>query len=148
MNPKQADAKNLSHDERVQISELIMDILDNWQVPAADQVALLGLPAETRPRSLKRYHEGTPLPEDPAIWERISHLAGIADALRTSYPRNLRMASVWLSRSNSRFGDRTPLAAMLEDGLIGINAVHMHLDCSYDWHIDAQVAAAREKREQ
>lgn len=148
MTPQQANVENLSHDERVQISELIMDILENWQVSASDQVTLLGLPAGTRPRSLKRYHEGTPLPEDPAIWERVSHLAGIADALRTSYPRNHRMAGVWLSRSNSRFGDRTPLAAMLEDGLIGINAVHMHLDCSYDWHIDAQVAAARAKRQQ
>ncbi|MCG6976787.1 MAG: DUF2384 domain-containing protein [Acidiferrobacterales bacterium] len=148
MIPQQANVTNLSHDERVQISELIMGILENWQVPAADQVELLGLPAGTRPRSLKRYHEGTPLPEDPAIWERISHLAGIADALRTSYPRNHRMASVWLVRSNSRFGNRTPLATMLEDGLIGINAVHMHLDCSFDWHIDAQVAAARAKRKQ
>ncbi len=148
MSHQKVNIDNLSHDERVQLSQLIMDVLDNWQVSAADQISLLGLPEQTRPRALKRYHEGTPLPEDPVIWERISQLSGIADALRTSYPRNLRMAGVWLSRSNSRFGDRTPLAAMLEDGLIGINAVHMHLDCSYDWHIDEQVAAARRKLDQ
>jgi hypothetical protein len=148
MNPHKVNIDNLNHDERVQLSVMIMDVLDNWQVSPNDQISLLGLPESTRPRALKRYHEGTPLPEDPVVWERIAHLAGIADALRTSYPRNHRMAGVWLSRSNSRFGDRTPLAAMLEDGLNGINAVHMHLDCSYDWHIDEQVAAARRKRDQ
>jgi hypothetical protein len=148
MSHEQVNISNLSLDERVQLSRMIMDILENWQVSATDQVSLLGLPEGTRPRALKRYHEGTPLPEDPVVWERISHLAGIAEALRTSYPRNVRMASVWLGRSNSRFGDRTPLAAMLEDGMNGINAVHMHLDCSYDWHIDEQVAASRHKRNQ
>jgi hypothetical protein len=26
---------------------------------------------------------------------------------------------------------------MLEDGLAGVIAVRVHLDCSYDWQIDA-----------
>jgi hypothetical protein len=37
-------------------------------------------------------------------------------------------------RNNHRFDNRTPLVAMLEDGLDGIMAVRMHLDCAYDWH--------------
>ena len=72
------NSDNLSHDERVQLSMMIMEILENWQVAAVDQISLLGLPAGTRPRALKRYHEGTPLPEDPVVWERISHL-GLAN---------------------------------------------------------------------
>ncbi|HLO27512.1 MAG TPA: antitoxin Xre/MbcA/ParS toxin-binding domain-containing protein, partial [Anaerolineales bacterium] len=63
--------------------------------------------------------------------ERIEHLVGIADALRTSYPRNAYMASIWMNRINHRFDNRTPLAAMLEDGLNGIIAVRTHLDCAY-----------------
>lgn len=144
MSYQQVNIGNLTHDERVRVSVMIIDILDSWQVSPADQVSLLGLPESTRPRALKRYHEGIlPLPEDFSVWERVSHLAGIADALRTSYPRNIHMGGVWLKRNHTRFGNRAPLTAMLEDGIHGINAVRMHLDCSYDWHVDEQVAAAR-----
>jgi hypothetical protein len=40
-----------------------------------------------------------------------------------------------MNKINHRFDNRTPLAAMLEDGLGGIIAVRTHLDCAYDWHI-------------
>jgi len=122
-----------------------MDILDSWDVEDKDRVALLGLPTETRSRSLQKYRKGTPFPDEPAIWERLQHFAGIDDALHTSYPRNPYMAKTWMHRKNSRFSDRTPLICMLEDGLVGINAIHMHLDCSYDWHIDQKKSETGQK---
>jgi hypothetical protein len=126
----------LSHDDRAQLSQIILEILESWQVTPPDQIALLGLPEQTKPRALKRYREGTPLPDEADIWQRVQQLAGIADALRTSFPRNPQYGSLWMHRRNRRFGDRTPLISMLEDGMSGITAVHMHLDCSYDWHMD------------
>jgi hypothetical protein len=134
--------QSLTHDEQLRITRIIVHILDEWGVRPADQVRLLGLPASTRPRAMKRYHEDTPLPDDPAVWRRVHHIAGIAEALRTSYPLNPKMGGVWLNRTNYRFDNRTPLASMLEDGINGMEAVHVHLDCSYDWHVDSLRAAA------
>jgi hypothetical protein len=131
---------SLTYDEQVQVSRAIVALLDEWQVAAGDQVRLLALPADTKPRQLRRYHENTPLPSDPETWERVEHLGGIADALRTSFPHSPQGGAIWMNRVNYRFGDRTPLAAMLEDGMAGILAVRVHLDCAYDWQRDASTA--------
>ncbi|MEJ2106807.1 MAG: DUF2384 domain-containing protein [Acidiferrobacteraceae bacterium] len=131
----------LSQEDRIQLSQLIFEVLEVWRVSPAEQITLLGLPEQTKPRALKRYREGTPLPDELEIWQRVQQLAGIADALRTSFPRNPQYGGIWMHRRNRRFGDRTPLASMLEDGMSGITAVHMHLDCSYDWHVDEKVHA-------
>jgi len=135
-----------SDQERIKISIVVMDILDKWRVEDKDRIVLLGLPEETRSRSLKKFRDGTPFPDEPPIWERLQHVAGIDDALQTSYPRNPFIASIWMHRKNPRFGNRTPLVCMLEDGLIGINAVHMHLDCSYDWHEDQKKVNTKQKK--
>lgn len=124
---------SLTPDDRVQIARLVVTLLDDWGVRPADQVALLALPASTPPRSMRRYRDDTPLPDDPQVTERVEHLVGIADALRTTFPRNANMGSIWLHRRNQRFNDRTPLATMLEDGLLGVIAVRAHLDCAWDW---------------
>jgi len=124
---------DLSHEERVRLARLIIDLLDSWGVRAADQVTLLALPPGTRPRAMRRYREDTPFPDEPPVWERVEHFVGIADALRTSYPRNTQMGAFWMNQNNHRFGDRTPLASMVEDGLDGVIAVRAHLDCAFDW---------------
>lgn len=126
-----------SLEERLELTRLVVNLLDSWEVPPADQIRLLALPADTRPRALKRYHEGTPLPLDASMIERIEHLVGIADALRTSFPRSAQMGAIWLNRRNPRFDDRTPLALMVEDGLAGIIQIRSHLDCAWDWQQDA-----------
>lgn len=123
-------------EDRIEISNMMMEILADWGVSNADQINLLALPADTKPRAMKKYQEGTPLPDESQVWERIEHFAGINDALRTSYPRNAKMGSIWLNTVNSRFADRSPLACMLEEGLNGVVAVRVHLDCAYDWHED------------
>ena len=122
-----------SYEDRVQTARLIVALLDDWSVRPADQVVLLGLPADTPPRSLRRYRDDTPLPDDPGVMERVEHLVGIADALRTTFPRNAQMGTIWLHRRNNRFNDRTPLLAMIEDGIAGLVMVRAHLDCAWDW---------------
>jgi hypothetical protein len=128
----------LKHEDRVQLSRLIIALLDSWGVEPQDQIALLGLPEETTPQQYEHYRWDTPLPQDEAVMERVEHLIGIADALRTSYPHNANMGAIWMNRPNPRFDGRTPLAAMLEDGLEGIVAVRVHLDCAYDWDISSK----------
>jgi len=130
-----ANLRELSHDDRVELSKVIVQLLDRWRVEGSDQVSLLGLPADTAPRFLRRYHENTPLPNAPEINERIDHLLGIADALRTSNPCSRTADVIWLHSINHRFDNRAPIDAMIQDGLGGLLAVRTHLDCAYDWHL-------------
>jgi len=122
-------------EDRIQLTRAIISLLDSWGISATNQIALLALPEGTRPGAIRQFRQNTPFPESPQLMERIEHLVGIADALRTSYPHNAHMGNIWMNRTNHRFDNRTPLAAMLEDGLSGILAVRTHLDCAYDWHI-------------
>lgn len=124
-----------STDDRSQLARYIVALLDDWRLSASDQVALLAMPEGTRSGAIRQHRQGAPLPEDAAVAERIDHLIGIADALRTTYPRNIHMGAIWMNTVNHRFDNRTPLAAMLADGLNGLLAVRVHLDCAYDWNL-------------
>ncbi len=129
--------KELSLEDRLEITRGIMNLLETWQVAAADRIALLGLPSSTRVREIRKFEQDKPLPHEEYIYQRIEHFAGIAEALRTSYPLNAAMGNIWMNRRNKRFGDRTPVRCMVEDGINGVVAVRTHLDCSYDWFVDA-----------
>ena len=126
----------MTYSERIELTRAIVMLLDDWGIKPADQITLLALPRDTRPRTMRSYREHIPFPDDPSIYERIKHLIGIADALRTSYPLNARMGASWMSQANYRFEERTPLVVMLEDGLMGLIAVRVHLDCAFDWRED------------
>ncbi|KPK37331.1 MAG: hypothetical protein AMJ69_11880 [Gammaproteobacteria bacterium SG8_47] len=126
----------LSLAERVEVTRSVMFILDGWGLGAADQISVLALPAGTRTRALRRYREDTPLPDTDAVMERVDHIVGIYDALRTSYPHNPQMGTYYMQRPHRRFDDRAPLQAIVEDGLDGLVAVRCHFDCAYDWHLD------------
>jgi hypothetical protein len=127
--------RELGGEERVALSRVVVELLDHWGVEGADQVTLLGLPPDTKPRALRRYYENTALPNSPDINERIDHLLGIADALRTSNPRSATADVIWLHAINHRFDNRPPLDAMIQDGIGGLLAVRTHLDCAYDWNL-------------
>jgi hypothetical protein len=127
--------RELSDVERVALSRAIVELLDHWGVEGADQVTLLGLPPDTKPRALRRYYENTALPNLPEINERIDHLLGIADALRTSNPCSGTADVIWLHSINYRFDNRMPIDAMIQDGIGGLLAVRTHLDCAYDWNL-------------
>jgi hypothetical protein len=126
--------KQLSPDERLEISRAIVTLLDDWGAEPLQQIALLGLPADTKPRALRRYYENTPLPDVEAIWERVEHLLGIAEALRTSFPHSVNGGRLWMHQPHRLFDQRTPLNAMIEDGLNGVMAVRAYLDCAWDWN--------------
>ena len=135
--------EKMNLEDRITVTRAIINMLDSWGVSAANQITLLALPKGTRPGAIRQFRQSTPFPEDAGVMERIEHLVGIADALRTSYPRNAYMSSIWMNRINHRFDNRTPLAAMLEDGLNGIIAVRTHLDCAYDWHVSGSASQTK-----
>lgn len=124
--------------QQINLTILVITLLDDWQISNVDKIALLALPEKTRPRALQRYLQGTPLPFSDPMLERIEHLRGIADSLRLANPRNSQAGALWIRRPLPRLQNQTPLTIMLDQGLAGIISVRKHLDCSYDWYSDQQ----------
>ena len=123
----------LSQTEWQQLSRMIVHMLDSWGLTASEQIALLALPEDTPKRSLRRYRDDTPLPDNEAVRERVEHLVGIAEALRTTYPTNKRMAVQWLRKPNRKFGERAPLALLKDGSLSGLISIRSQLDCVFMW---------------
>ena len=124
----------ISNENQLELTQVIIGLLDQWGVKDTAQINILGLPESTRSRVIRSFRKNTPIPLDDKVRERIDHIMGIADALYTSFPLNEMGGAMWMNRTNERFQNRSPLDAILEDGLDGLLAVRRHLDCAYDWH--------------
>lgn len=124
----------MTHDEQIILTVRIMEILDSWGMSAAEIISLLALPDKTPARALRKYRDSTPFPISEAVEERLEHIIGITDALRTSYPHNPQMGKIWIRQRSKKLNNQIPLQMIIEDGLQGIIEVRKHLDCSYDWH--------------
>jgi hypothetical protein len=123
----------LTDEDRTELGRMVVNMLDDWGIRTSDQVNMLALPKGTPSRMLRRYRDDTPLPDDPAVMKRVEHLLGIADALRTTFPRNTGIGLHWLRQPCRRLRRRRPLDIMVEDGLSGLITVRTHLDCSFAW---------------
>ena len=123
----------LTAEERIELGRLVINLLDNWDVKGSDQVTILALPEGMPARKLQKYQDGTPLPDDPVVLKRAEHLLGIADALRTTFPRNANIGLLWLKQPCRRLRRRRPIEIIVEDGLNGLITVRSHLDCSFGW---------------
>ncbi len=121
-------------DRRVALTRQIMDLLDSWGADGQQKIILLGLPADMRSRKLERYRQNEPFPDTDIVNEHLTHIVGIADALRTTYPRNIEMCSLWLKKPHKRFANHSPLSVMIERGLEGLVLVRCQLDCSFAWN--------------
>lgn len=123
----------LSADERLELGRMAINTLDEWGLKASDQASILALPKGTPTRMLRRYVDDTPLPDDPDVLKHVEHLLGIADALRTTFPRNASIGLHWMKQPCKRLRRRRPLEIILEDGLSGLITVRTHLDCAFAW---------------
>ncbi len=123
-----------SSDRRVLLTNRIMSMLDDWGTSGPQKIILLGLPEEMRTRKLERYRQDEPFPDNDIVNEHLEHLVGIADALRTSFPRNGEMSALWLHKPHKRFANDNPMDVMINKGLSGIIQVRAQLDCSFAWN--------------
>ena len=128
--------KTMSHEECAELARSIMVILDGWGLNAKQLASLLALPDGTPTRALRRYREDTPFPNDSVLYERVEHIIGISDALRTSYPHNPPMAALWMKQANKRFDGVSPIQKIVREGLDGLMTVRSHVDCAYDWQVN------------
>jgi hypothetical protein len=121
--------------QRVQLSNFIMQLLDSWGANGEQKIILLGLPGDMRARKLERFRQDEALPDNDQINQHIEHILGIADALRTSYPRNIEMCARWMKQPHKRFNNEPPISVMIDKGLAGLIQVRSQLDCSFAWHV-------------
>ncbi len=116
------------------ITRAVMQILDSWRLDSDTMRQVLGLPEKVRSRAFARYREGREsFPNDPKVLQRCEYVLRIADALRTAYPVNPRMSSRWIHQRQKRFGGRTPISMILEDGDTGFAVVLGEVDCTFAW---------------
>jgi len=121
-------------DKRVVLSNQIMELLDRWGTSGEQKIILLGLPQDIRARKLERYRQHEPFPDTDDVNTHLEHLVGIADALRTTFPRNVEMCTLWLKKPHKRFNNETPMDIMVGKGLPGLIQVRSPLDCSFAWN--------------
>ncbi len=105
-------------------------IADQWQLPAADAMALLGIDARsTYYELLRRAREAREvkgLSKDQL--DRLSYLLGIYRSIRVLFPYSSATRNAWVSRANtsSLFAGRSPLEVM-GSGMIGLYQTFTHL---------------------
>jgi hypothetical protein len=125
----------LTLDERLAVTRRTMDLLEGWGLSARDIAAILCLPESIKTRAVARFGEDAPFPDEPYVNRRVTYLMRIEDALKTYFPRNPEMRNLWVKRGNKQFGQKAPLAVMVEDGESGMISVLSHLDCTFAWDL-------------
>ena len=101
-------------------------------------MAVLGLSKNTRKRELDKYRTLKAFPKNETIIKRLSHIVGISDALRTTFPRNVNMSEKWMKSQHRRFDNETPLNVILEEGINGLCKVRSELDCTFAWNASSR----------
>lgn len=135
----------LSNDEMLALTQAVIAHLDEWDISPEQMIGVLGLGQDVPSRVITQYRQGMKaLPQTEDMMQRIDHLVGIADALRTTFPFSSQMRVLWLQKPHRRFQKRSPLAVMLDEGTDGLMKVRIEVDCAYGYAInDALHAAAQ-----
>ena len=123
---QQRPAVAVPREARTRLARMIVQLLDHWALPAAEQAALLGLSAGSR-STLSRYRAGEPLADSRDLIDRAGHLLGIHKSLRILFPHDRDLAYRWMSEPNLRFGAR-PVDVVVAHGFEGLLAVRRYLD--------------------
>ncbi len=114
-------------DARRKLARMVTRLFELWDLPAADQLELLGLSRTSRAQ-ISKYRKGGALPSSRDMLDRIGWLLSIHKSLRLLYPRNKSIRYTWVKRRNQILGDQRPLDIMKYQGLIGIARVARYLD--------------------
>lgn len=122
----------MSREQRAAMTHAVLVVLSRWRLERADQLTLLGLPEGTRPRLLKRFQEGEPLPSDPAVTQRVECLLQIDQALVSLFPQNPVLADLWVTTPSPQYANCAPVATMLEEGLPAMQALLAQLNGTGD----------------
>jgi uncharacterized protein (DUF2384 family) len=106
-------------------NKAFLNIMTTWSVRDEDARALLGGVSNGQFYEMKKKPDRT---LDSDALTRVSYLVGIFKALNILYSEKL--ADAWVSRPNTNriFGGGTPLAFMIDGGLLAMQTVRRLLD--------------------
>lgn len=105
---------------RQDLARVITVLLGKWELPADQQLALLGMSPQSR-KVLAQYRRGDrALPNTRDTLDRAGYLLGIHKALRLLFPADAALRYRWVRVGNGMLSGRTPLEVMLDDGLVGV----------------------------
>ncbi len=113
------------------LAKMIIQLLDHWNLPTEDQLALLGLSPTDR-SALSRYRHGEPIGIDVDQYARVGHLLTIHKSLRILFPNNKAELYSWIKSKNKTFENRTPVEMVKEFGFTGLLMVRSYLDRKVD----------------
>ena len=118
-----------SEEERGRLARLVTRVFQRWGLQEATQLQLIGLHPSSR-GTLREYRDGKALPASRDLIDRAGNLLAIHQSLRLLFPDNPEIVYAWIAAPNRDFGDQSPLAVMLRDGIRGVLNVRGYLD---DW---------------
>ena len=118
----------MSLEQRRELTHAVLAVMSRWGLDREHQLILLGLPADTRPRVLRRFQNGEPLPPDPKIMERVACLLQVEQALQPLFPHNPILADLWVTTPSPHFSNCAPIAALLDEGLPAMRALVAYLN--------------------
>ena len=127
---------NLSQEESLSLTKMIIGILESWGLNTRQQHTLLAFSKKVPIRGMRRFQDDQAFPNETDLNMRLEHIVGIHHALHTTYPHNPAMGPLWIKTRNKRFENQSPITLMLEEGLTGVMRVRSHLDCAYDWELN------------
>ena len=115
----------------------IIRMLDQFGLDAEQQIRILGFPEGTKTRVLRQHRENKPFPVDAEVQQRVTLLAHISDALRTTYPTNPQMALFWIKQKNRHLGNSRPVEVLSRGGRNDLISVLSLLDCTVHWDVSS-----------
>ncbi len=126
--------KKISKSDKLHLSVLVMNILENWHLTNTQQIQLLDLSNSIKERHLYLYRKGEQvLNYNQHLLSRIEMIVGIYESLTTTYPAHTDYGKFWLRRPAKKFDQKSPLQLMLS-GEIGMRRVWHFLDCTQSWN--------------
>ena len=126
----------ITEDNILKVTPIVMDVLESWKLSNDQIFHILRLEGIAPKRDLRKYKQDLKaLPLANNMAERLDHIFGIYDALRTSYPFNSEIGATWLRQPHRRFGKMTPLHLIKTEDIDGLLRVRIELDCAYGWSL-------------
>ena len=123
--------------QKLEETQHIIRMLDQFGLDAEQQIRVLGFPEGTRTRVLRQHRDNLPFPDDEEIQTRVTLLAHISDALRTTYPTNPQMALFWIRQKNRHLDNFRPVEVLGRGTRNDLISVLSLLDCTVHWDVSS-----------
>jgi hypothetical protein len=122
MKSKNPPSTGAQENDRRILAKAIFRLFDLWELSAADQLALLGLPAEEADAFATMRSSGMLLQAEHLL-DRVRSLLRIYRYLGMLYPENAEMAKNWMMSSNPRLNGDAPIRRIQNGKAAGLRSV-------------------------